>query len=97
MKRNFLVVMILLAIAVAQVSSNFNGDPLTFWQFQFNPKFKEHLIRLTHGAVIEQMKKDAMKEEQRKKAEKENEIYRKFLANRVTASSILNDFLTMRY
>ena len=64
---------------------------------------KERLIKvLSYGLIhneIEQHKKqqEELENIQRIQAERENLIYRQFLASRGKSSSVLRDFITMRY
>ena len=64
----------------------------------FNPKENFFFYQI----ILQELEKEEHEElirqrEREKQMEKENEIYRKYLVNRIKHSSILRDFHTMRY
>ena len=64
----------------------------------FNPRQNFHLLQLIQYELDKEEKAEIKRRiELARKTEKENEIYRKYLVNRIKYSSILRDFHTMRY
>ncbi len=64
----------------------------------FNPKVNSHFLQLIQYELEKEEYEESIRQREREKQiEKENEIYRKYLVNRIKHSSILRDFYTMRY
>ena len=64
----------------------------------FNPKENFYLLQIIQRELEKEENEELIRQREREKQmEKENEIYRKYLVNRIKHSSILRDFHTMRY
>ena len=83
-----------------------NANPRASIEFINTRKQNYHPYVIRTTFLIDIVKKELEKEvdaevkfemENEKKIERANEIYRKYLATRVKGSSILRDFLTLRY
>ena len=99
--RTTLIILILLHVSV--IDSNAKENKGTYYRQLWSNKHLniQQRIKVNINVAISlyQHELNRLEKEQKrkKKIERENDIYRAYLANRATGSSIHKDFLTMRY